>query len=111
MFNIFRKNEVIPQALVAYKWRFPDKIEVSIKSSKDGGYVAYVDNLPGCITQAEKGEELFEMVNDSVYTYLGIPQQYQPFMPTFFPLEEIRKQLNIKIPEKYLKDSLVLQRT
>lgn len=110
VFPFFRKNEIIQEVLVAYKWRFPDKIEVFIESSKDGGYVARVNNLPGCITQAEGGEELFEMVHDSVYTYLGIPRHYQPYMPTFFPPEELRKQFNIKIPEKYLKDKLVLQK-
>ncbi len=111
MLNFFRKEEVIPQVLVAYKWRFPDKINVSIKSSKDGGYVAFVNDLPGCITQAENGEELFEMVHDALYTYLEIPSNYQPYMPTFFPPEELRKQLNIKVPEKYLNEALVLQRT
>ena len=111
MINPFRKEEIIPQALVAYKWRCPDKIEVSIKPSKDGGYIVYMNDLPGCITQAENGEELFEMVHDAIYTYLEIPSHYQPYMPAFFPPEELRKQLNIKIPEKYLKDTLVLQRT
>ncbi|TSC53298.1 MAG: hypothetical protein LiPW39_357 [Parcubacteria group bacterium LiPW_39] len=111
MLNFFKKKEIIPQVLMAYKWRFPEKLEVAIRPSKDGGYVAYVNNVPGCVTQAEQGKELFEMVNDAVYTYFQIPQEYQPYMPTFFPPEEIRKQLNIKIPEKYLRDSLVLQRT
>jgi predicted RNase H-like HicB family nuclease len=111
MFNFLKKKKIIPQVLMAYKWRFPEKLEVVIKPSKDGGYVAYVNNVPGCVTQAEKGKELFEMVNDAVYTYFQISQEYQPYMPTFFPPEEIREQLNIKIPEKYLRNSLVLQRT
>ncbi|MBI4836805.1 MAG: type II toxin-antitoxin system HicB family antitoxin [Candidatus Portnoybacteria bacterium] len=111
MFNPFKKDEVIPRSLVAYKWRCPDKIEVSIKPSKDGGYIVYVNDLPGCITQAENGEEIFEMVNDAIYTYLEIPRHYQPYMPIFIPPEELRKQLDIKIPEKYLKNPLVLQRT
>lgn len=116
MFNLFKKGEVIPQSLIAYKWRCPDKIEVSIKPSKgggykDGGYIVYVNDLPGCIAQAESGEEIFEMVNDAIYTYLEIPSHYQLYMPTFIPPEELRKQLNIKIPEKYLKTTLVLQRT
>ena len=111
MFNFLKKQQIIPQALTAYKWRFPEKIEVSVKSSKDGGYVIFINDLPGCITEAENGREVFEMVNDAIYTYLEIPEQYQPYMPTFFPPEEIRKQLNIEIPEKYLKNNFVLQRT
>ena len=111
MFNLFKKDEIIPEILITYKWRCPDEIEVSIKSSEDGGYIAYINNLPGCITQAENGEELFEMIHDSIYTYLEVPRRYQPFMPTYFPPEDLRQQLNIKIPEKYLKDKFVLQRT
>ncbi|MFH1346817.1 MAG: type II toxin-antitoxin system HicB family antitoxin [Spirochaetota bacterium] len=107
----FRKKDVIPQALIAYRWRFPEKIEVSVSPSKDGGYIAYVNNFPGCATQVETGRELFEMVHDAVYTYLEIPQEYQPYMPTFFPSEELREKLNIKIPEKYLKEKMVLVRT
>ena len=111
MFSFLKKKEVIPQVLIAYKWGFKEKIEVTINSSKDGGYIARVNNLSGCITQAENGKELFEMVNDAVYTYFQIPTEYQPYMPTFFPPEEIRKQLNMKIPEKYLQEKLVLQKT
>ena len=110
VFSFFRKNEIIPEVLVAYKWRFPDQIEVSIESSKDGGYIARIGNFPGCITQAENGEELFEMVNDSINTYLEVPRHYQPYMPTFFPAEEVRRQFSIKIPERYLKDKLILQK-
>ena len=110
MFNFFKKEEIIPEVLIAYKWRFPDKISVSVKSSKDGGYIAFIDDLPGCVTQAENGKELFEMVNAALYTYFEIPNHYQPYMPIFFPSEELRKQLNITIPEKYLKDVFVLQR-
>lgn len=109
MFNIF-KEKIVSEALLAYKWRFPEELKVSIKSSKDGGYFASIENLPGCITQAETGKELFEMVNDSVYTYLQIPESYQIYMPAFFPPEDVRKELNIKIPSKYLKEDMVLQR-
>lgn len=111
MFDFFRKKEIISQVLIAYKWRFPEKLEISVNPSKDGGYIAYINNFPGCITQAETGQELFEMVNDALYTYFEIPKEYQPYMPTFFPPEELRNELNIKIPEKYLRKRFVLQRT
>lgn len=111
MFSLFRKKEVIPQVLIAYKWRFPESIKVSIKQSQEGGYIAYVDNFPGCMTQAETGQELFEMVNDALYTYLEIPKEYQPYMQTFFPPKELRDKLSIKIPEKYFREGFVLQGT
>ena len=111
MFNFLKREKIMPQVLTAYKWRFPEDINVSLKSSQDGGYIAYVNNLPGCITQAGTGQELFEMVNDAVYTYLQIPEAYQPYMPTFLPPENIRKDLSIKIPIKYLNENLVLEKT
>ena len=111
MFSFSWKKKIIPQVLIAYKWRFPERIKVSIKPSQEGGYIAYIDNFPGCMTQAETGQELFEMVNDALYTYLEIPKEYQPYMQTFFPPEELRNELSIKIPEKYLREGFVLQRT
>ena len=113
MFNFFSsKKEIIPEVLIALRWKFPDKVNVEVRKSEDGGYFAIVKNLPGCITQAEKGQELFEMVNDAIYTYLDVPPQYIPHMPAFLPPEEIRKKLNnIEIPEFILQEGIVLQRT
>ncbi len=107
----FFDREIIQEALLAYKWRFPDKVDVTISRSSDGGYVVEIKNLPGCLTQAEDGRKIFEMVNDAIYTYLKIPQKYYPFMPVFFPSEEVREQFKIEIPAKYLSKDLVLQRT
>ena len=109
MFNLFRKK-IILEALIAYKGRFPEELEVSIKPSQDKGYVMYVKNLPGCVTQAETGQKIFEMVNDAVYTYLQIPEDYQLYMPAFFPPELVRKEFNINIPAKYLKEDMVFQK-
>lgn len=111
MLNRFKKEEIVPQALIAYKWRFPEQLRISIISSIDGGYVAKVENLPGCVTQAETGQELFEMVHDAVYTYLQIPQPYKIYMPTFFPPEGLREKLGIEIPSQYLQGTLILERT
>lgn len=111
MFKIFKKDEILPQVLIAYKWRFPERLEISITDSKDGGYIAAIEDFPGCITQAETGRELFEMVHDALYTYLQIPKNYQPYMPTFYPPEELRKELGIKIPNKFLQGRLILERT
>ncbi|HOF50409.1 MAG TPA: type II toxin-antitoxin system HicB family antitoxin [Candidatus Colwellbacteria bacterium] len=104
----FHKQEVVPQVLAAYKWRLPTKLQVSLKKSEDGGYIAFVDNVPGCVTQAETGQELFTQVNDALYTYFEIPKDYQPYMPTFFPPENVRAELNIQIPEKYLNTNVLV---
>ena len=103
------KKEIIPEVLTALRWKFPDGIKVVIKKSEDGGYFAMIENFPGCITQAETGQELFEMVNDAIYTYLDIPPEYIPYLPSFLPPEEKRKELNIKIPENFLGQEIALQ--
>lgn len=108
--KIFTKEEVIPEVLVSLRWKFPDKINVKIIKSKDGGYIATVDNLPGCMTQAETGQELFEMVNDALYTYYDIPPQYIPYLPTFLPPDNIRETLKITIPSKFLEKDFSLQK-
>ena len=108
MFNSPKK--IIPEALFAYKSRIPDSLNVIIKKSEDGGYWAEVLNFPGCVTQANNGKELFYMVNDAIYTYFEIPQEYLSFMPTFLPSEEARNEFGIKIPEKFLNRDFALQR-
>ncbi len=111
MFRFLFGEKIKPEVVVAYKWKIPDKLDVSIQSSEDGGYFVAVKNFPGCITQAETGKDIFEMVNDALYVYLEIPENYRIYMPIFFPPEEIRKEFNIKIPQKFLERNLVLQRT
>ncbi len=111
MFRFFFSEKIKPEVVSAYKWKVPDQVDVAIQSSKDGGYFIVVKNLPGCITQAETGRDIFEMVNDALYTYLEIPKNYRLYMPTFFPPEEIRKEFGIEIPKKFLERNLVLQRT
>ncbi len=46
-----------------YYLRLPYK--VMIHPSPEGGYVAEVPDLPGCLTQGETLEELMEMVEDA----------------------------------------------
>lgn len=103
-------KEIVQEVLMAHKYKFPNTLSVSIKPSEDGGYIVSVNDLKGCITQAENGKELLEMVNNALYTYFEIPREYQPYMPVFFPSEDQRKEFNIEIPKQYLDKILVLQK-
>ena len=109
MLNFFSKK-IIPEALIAYRSRVPDALDVRINKSEDGGYWVEILNVPGCITQAENGRELFKMVNDAVCTYFDIPKRYIPYMPTFLPPEKERKEFNIKVPADFLQKEFILQR-
>ncbi len=79
--------------LVHYQSQLPNSIKVKIGKSKDGGFWVKVLSLPRCFTQAESGEELFVMINDAVYTYFDIPENYFPFLPRYFPNEKMKKKI------------------
>lgn len=79
--------------LVHYQSQLPTSIEVRIGKSKDGGCWVKILSLPGCFTQAKNAEELFVMVNDAVFTYLDIPEDYFPFLPRYFPAEKMKKKI------------------
>ena len=97
--KFFRKKEIIPEVLYAIKYKLPDNVEVEIKEEKDGNYFAKIKSLPGCITQARNPLELFEMVNDAIYTYFDVPEQYQPYLKMYIPSEEVRQKYGMKLPE------------
>ncbi len=104
--RIFSDQQIVPEVRIAIMGELPDKIAVEFHKSKDGGYWAEIKNLPGCITQANSGQELFEMVNDAVYTYYDVPEKYFPYIQTYLPPEDIRKEMRIKIPDKFLNKEL-----
>jgi predicted RNase H-like HicB family nuclease len=64
---------------------FPAEISVSVKRLPEGGFVAEVATYPGILTEAETFPELIENVNDALYTYFEIPQEYLEFMPSYCP--------------------------
>jgi predicted RNase H-like HicB family nuclease len=87
-------------------------LSVSIHEDPSGKYVARIDKSDTfrrpLVTEGETGQELFEMVNDAVFTALDIPEQYRDYMTVFAPPPEIRDQFGIKIPKQYLDKDLGL---
>jgi predicted RNase H-like HicB family nuclease len=115
MANIFERlfsSPIDPEALVALRYKMPVSLSVSIHKDPSGKYVAKINKFNSLsrplTTQAQTGSELFEMVNDAVFTALDIPENYRPYMTAFFPPDEIRDQFAIKIPDKYLDKQLGL---
>ncbi len=64
---------------------FPKVFAVGVKRSGDGGFVAAIKTLPGCVTQADSFSELIEMINDAARTYFEISPKLSAFMPTYLP--------------------------
>ncbi len=45
---------------------------VIFEKAKEGGYIAYVPALPGCMTQGETFEEANENIKDAISAYLEV---------------------------------------
>ena len=45
---------------------------VVFEPAEEGGYVAFVPALPGCVTQGESFEEAVSMVKDAIEGYLSV---------------------------------------
>ncbi len=64
-------NEMILDEKVNYYMSLPYTIEI-IPDTEDGGYVAKVKELKGCITQADSWEELKDMIEDAMRCWLEV---------------------------------------
>lgn len=100
------------EEMFALSWRIPAKLEIEIKET-DGMYFAKITSFTedNVVTQASTGQELVEMVNDALYSYLNIPGEYKESIGFFMPPEEVRKELKFKVPKKYLNRKIGLARS
>lgn len=96
-----------PESLWAYRSRLPAQLEVSISIEPDGGLTAIIENLPGVFTEADSFEDLCEMINYSIFDYLGIPEEYVPHLKNYVPSPElVEKMKRIGVHTGGSKDAL-----
>lgn len=74
---------------------FPAEVEVQVRRSEDGGFVAEILTFPGVITEADTFAELIEMVNDAVMSYFEVPEKYASFVANYIPSIEIAQQFGV----------------
>lgn len=77
-----------------YKGLMPNQLTLDIHKTEEG-FWAKIKELPHCYTQAKDFFELIEMVNDSIYTYLDIPDKFRKLVGFYLPKEvcnEIKKR-------------------
>jgi len=48
----------------------PREFDVIFEPQEDGGYTAYVPDLPGCVSEGETLEEATAMIRDAMRGYL-----------------------------------------
>ena len=63
-----------------YYLALPYTIEI-IPDEDDGGYVARVRELPGCLTQADSWEELHNMIEDAKRGWLESAIEHDGVIP------------------------------
>lgn len=100
-------EEIDQEELFALQWKVPSSISVFITRDPNGTYVAKVESSAHyfkrpIVTQGATGQELFEMVNDAVLTVIDIPESYRKSIGAFLPPDEVRNEMSITIPDRYL---------
>ncbi len=50
----------------------PVRFKVTLERAEEGGYVAYVPSLPGCVSQGETREEALRNIREAIEAYLDI---------------------------------------
>ncbi len=109
IFNFSSRSKYDPIEFRALLWKKPDGIEVVIKQADDG-YFAQLTNFKedNVITQAHTGRELIGMVNSAMYDFLDIPEVYRDEMGYFLPPEDVREEMKLEIPKKFLNKKFSL---
>ena len=62
---------------------------VIIEKSEDGGYVAFVPDLPGCHTQGDTLEDIRKYIKDAIQLYLEVETDYLDEEPAKFVSAEL----------------------
>lgn len=57
------------------------KYTVMFKAAKEGGYIAYVPLLPGCMTQGGTFEETKINIKDAIKTYVQVLKEDHDEIP------------------------------
>lgn len=69
-----------PNKTLDYYMSLPYTIEI-FPDEEDGGYVARIRELPGCLTQADTWEELQLMIEDAKRAWLEVALEYGDEIP------------------------------
>lgn len=75
-----------------------------IKASAEGGFVASVKELPGCISQGDTEAEVFEMIQDAKAAWIDIALQDKDDIPE--PEEDLdfSGKFNVRVPKSLHKE-------
>ena len=97
------------EKLKEYIALLPSRITVTTTRTDQGLY-AKVEELPHCYTQADTLVELIEMLNDAMFCYLDIPEEYHSALGFYVPakfIEEVRASRWQDAISEMLRDEFV----
>jgi Response regulator containing a CheY-like receiver domain and an HTH DNA-binding domain len=71
---------------------------VTIHADPDGGFVAEIEELPGCMTQSETLEEVFEAIEDARRGWIQVAYENGQDIPLSRDMEEYSGKILVRIP-------------
>lgn len=69
---------------------------VYLEPAEEGGYIASVPALPGCVTQGETREEAMAMAEDAIHGYIESLKKHGEPLPFGFEKAEV-KTVNVDV--------------
>ncbi|PIP49084.1 MAG: toxin-antitoxin system HicB family antitoxin [Chloroflexi bacterium CG23_combo_of_CG06-09_8_20_14_all_45_10] len=72
---------------------------VTIHPDPEGGYVAEIEELPGCMTQAETIDEAFEAIEDARQVWIKGTYEMGQDIPLPRDMEEYSGKILVRIPK------------
>jgi len=72
---------------------------VTVHADPDGGFVAEIEELPGCMTQGETLEEVFEAIEDARRGWVQVAYKNGQDIPLPRDVEEYSGKILIRIPK------------
>ena len=71
---------------------------IRLKKNSDGSYFAEIEELPGCITEADTEKEALVMVEDAKKAWLLVAIERNLFIPEPTP-DEYSGKFNVRLPK------------
>lgn len=81
-----------------------------IEPAEEGGYVAYIPDLPGCITQGETKEEVIAMLDDAKHAWIECALEAGDVIPVLEKDEDFSGKFNLRLPKSMHHKLSVLAR-
>jgi antitoxin HicB len=87
-----------------YYLQLPYRVEII--PSKEGGFVATIPDLPGCITQVDNKQVLLEMIEDAKVAWIEDALEDNDEIPE--PIEDFSGKFNVRVPKSLHRELVQL---